>query len=140
MPAAKQQKPAAKPAVSALAPIVDELGALEKKAAPWKAKLARIEELRKLLRASAADLAATATRTVAGEKYMALIGACETVRTVDVATLETLISTGELTSLCTVTLTALEAAKLAPEVVAQVVTAAPTGTRALKVFERNALK
>jgi hypothetical protein len=136
MPAAKQQKPAAKPAVSALAPLVDELGALEKKAAPWKAKLARIEELRKLLRASAADLAATATRTVLGEKYAALIGGCETVRTVNVAKLETLVTTGELTAVASVTLTALEAS-FAPEIVAQVVTSAPTGARPLKVFERG---
>jgi hypothetical protein len=140
MPAPKQKPAAAKPAPNPLGPLVDELGALEKKAAPWKAKLARIETLRGLLRASAGDLAATATRTVTGEKYAALIGACQTVRTVDAAKLENLVYKQDFLSVCTVTLTALEAAKIAPEVVAQVVTSGPTGPRTLIVHEKGNAK
>ena len=62
------------PKTDPVAAIVDELGALETELAPFAAKIARIETLRKALRACYADAPADQEFTAEGAEFAYLVG------------------------------------------------------------------
>jgi hypothetical protein len=127
----------AKTAVSEFAPLADELGALEKEMAPHAQKIARIDALRKALRAGCTT-PSTVQWTVAGERFVAVLGACAMQRSIDVPRLVKHIGAKTFAAFATCTLTALEM-NVPPNVVAVVVSADNTGTRPLKTFEKGSM-
>jgi hypothetical protein len=130
--------PTAKPAKTAIpqfGPLADELGALEKEMSPFAQKLARIEQLRKALRA-ACEAPAGEEWMVTGSKFVALLGVRAMERKIDFAKLVKSIGAGVYARFATCTLKDLEA-RIAPAIVAAVVSSADTGSRTLKTFERG---
>ena len=127
-------KPAEKPA-SEFAPLVDELGALEKEMAPHAQKLARIEQLRKALRA-ACTLPADQEWNVEGERFNAVLGMRGNEQVISFAGLVKAIGAKAFAIFVKCTLKDLEA-NCAPAVVASVVSSARTGSRSLKTFEKG---
>lgn len=55
-------------------PRADELGDLDRELAPWKAKLDRCEDLRRELRAVAADKPALEVITIHGKRWTVILG------------------------------------------------------------------
>jgi hypothetical protein len=126
---------AAKPVVSQFAPLADELGALEKEMAPFAQKLARIDALRKALRAACTVLD-TEQWTVTGTRFIAVLGPRAQQRLVDVSRLVKEIGAVLYAKFATCTLKDLEE-RVAPDVVAAVVRTEATGSRSLKTFEKG---
>ncbi len=126
----------AKPALDPLAVIADELGALEKEMSPHAQKLARIEQLRKALRAGCTAPAGEAS-TINGEHFVAVLGVCAMERKINFSALVKQIGAGVFARFATCTLKDMEA-RVAPAIAAAVVTSANTGSRTLKTFERAA--
>lgn len=124
----------AKSATDPFAALADELGALEKEMAPFAPQIARIAALRKALRAGC-PVAAHQEWSVQGKRFQAVLGACAMERKVNYAALIKRIGAGVFAKFATCTLKDLEA-KVAPAIVAQVVTSAATGSRPLETFER----
>jgi hypothetical protein len=121
--------------VSQFAPLADELGALEKEMAPHAQKLARIEALRKALRA-----ACTAKDgeqwTVTGNRFIAVLGPRANQRLVDFPRLVKKIGAVLYAKFASCTLKDLEQ-YVAPDVAAAVITESATGPRSLKTFEKG---
>lgn len=129
--------PATKPAkapVSEYAPLADELGALESEMAPHAAKLARIDLLRKTLRA-ACTAPPSEPWSIAGTRFVAILGPRANERVVDFKTLIKIIGVKAFALFGTCTLKTLEE-NVPASAIAQVVTLVPTGTRPLKCFEK----
>lgn len=123
-------------AVSEFAPLADELGSLEREMAPHAQKLARIDALRKALRA-ACSAPADSEWTIEGSRFIAVLGARAMERAVDYKKLVKAIGAGVFAKFATCTLKALEE-HATPAIVAAVVTSDRTGSRTLKTFERGA--
>jgi hypothetical protein len=115
-----------------LAVLIDELGALEAELAPFKAKLARAEVIRKAIRAEYADAAPHAEHTAAGENYWLAVGACGNVSVIDTPALIERVGIDEYKRISTVTRKAIEE-NFGPAVIAAVVSTTQTGPRALTV-------
>ncbi len=114
---------------------VDELGALEKRLLPYKADLARIEDLRKAVRAHFDASPPLASFQPAGDKFFATVGPRANERTINPAKLIKAVGLKLYATLASVTLKALEAG-VSAEIAAGVVSTAATGARPLKTFER----
>jgi hypothetical protein len=128
-------KTAPKPLASEFAPLADELGALVKEMAPHAQKLSRIEELKKALRA-ACPVPPTKEWTVEGAHFVVMLGACATVRRINIEKLVKMITAKAYAAFASCTLKALEE-HVAPAIVAAVVVSDATGSRSLKTFERG---
>lgn len=120
---------------SVIAEQIDELGALEKRVLPFRADLTRIEQLRKAVRGHFDASPASEPFEARGARFTALIGARAEQRSVNPLKLIKAIGLKLYASLCTPTLAALEA-NVSADVIANVVTSAPTGARSVKTFER----
>lgn len=127
-------KAAAKPAPDPLVGQIDELGALEKELAPFKAKIARVEALRKTLRAAFADIAPLVTFEKRGGKFGLAVGACASERHINEAHLIRLIGLKKYATIASVTLGALEE-HVGADIQSAVVSSAATGSRRLNTFE-----
>ena len=125
----------AKAVSNEFAPLADELGALEKDMAPYAQKLARIDALRKALRA-ACPAKAEETWTITGTRFIAILGPRALERSIDLAKLVKVLGAKVFAGFATCTLKTLEE-KVSPAVVASVVTSDATGSRSLKTFERG---
>ena len=130
MPVKKTTPPTPDP----FAPISDELGALVKEMAPHAQKLARIEVLKKALRAGC-PVAPCLSWTVTGEKFITELGPCANMRCVNLTALVKMIGAKAYSLFATTTLDALEK-NVAPATVAAVVAITATGSRSLKTFEK----
>jgi hypothetical protein len=119
---------------SPLAGIVDELGDLEVWAAPLAPKLARLELLKKSVRAHFDASPAAESQTADGTRFVCLLGPRASEATVDVTALARSIGTKATFRIVRCTLKALEAF---PGLAVTVVTRALTGTRSLKTFEKG---
>jgi hypothetical protein len=120
---------------SAVAQLVDELGALERKLLPYRPEMARVEDLRKALRAQFDASPPGQAFQPSGEKYFATVGPRALERSINPAKLIKAIGLKVYASFATCTLKALEA-NVDPGVVAGVVSSAHTGARPIKTFER----
>lgn len=118
-----------------LATDVDELGALDKELAPYAAKIARVEALRKAVRANFADAAPEKPFEAKGEQFVILVGPRARERSIDYPQLWKLAGVKLMRKIATVTFKALEAEE--PALVAGVTTFGLTGSRSLKIFERG---
>jgi hypothetical protein len=120
-----------------IAEIVDELGVVGRKLAPWRLAIAQETALRTHLRAefdaSPADLAFDAI----GDHFTAQLGPKAIQRSINPAKLIKAIGLKLYASIARITLGDLEA-NVEPGVIAGVVTAANTGARSIKLFERGA--
>jgi hypothetical protein len=115
-------------------PLADELGALVKEMAPYAQKLARIEALKKALRAGC-TAKPEEQWTVEGSRFIAVLGQCGNARIIDVKLLVKKIGAVMYASFSACTLKDLEE-HVAPAIVAAVVTDEPSGSRSLKTFEK----
>lgn len=122
--------------LAALAAEIDELGSLEKEFAPLRSKLARIEYLRATIRGRYSSEPALATFTADGARFVSQIGAKGSVSSVNITRLVKTIGLKAFSLIANVSLKALDAA-VAPDVVASVVSVAPTGPRSIKTFEKG---
>jgi hypothetical protein len=120
---------------SAIAAIVDELGALERKLQPFKPEMARVEDLRKALRAMFDTSPPAEAFQPSGDAFFATVGPRAVERSINPAKLIKAIGLKMYASFATVTLKALEA-NVACGIVAGVVSSANTGARPIKTFER----
>lgn len=120
---------------SAVAELVDELGALEKRLLPFKADQARVEDLRKALRAHFDGSPATAGFQAAGDAFFAVVGPRALERTINPAKLIKAIGVKLYATFATCTLKALDA-NVEPGIAAGVVSSANTGHRPIKTFEK----
>jgi hypothetical protein len=128
-------KPPANPFVPDFGTLADELGALVKEMAPYAQKLSRIEDLKKALRAGC-TAKPTEEWTVAGKRFIAVLGACANARTVNLPSLVKLIGAKAFAMFAICTLGELEE-NVPPATVAAVVTSGATGSRSLKTFEKG---
>lgn len=113
----------------------DELGELEKFFAPHAPKLARIEQLRKAIRAHFDFSAAGDSFETRGDRFIVAVGARANERTINPAKLIKAIGLKLYASIArTPTLAALEA-HVPCDICAGVITTAQSGTRPLKTFE-----
>lgn len=103
--------------------------------APHAQKLARIEALKKTLRA-ACPVKPEDPWSVDGLRFSALLGPCANQRSISFAGLVKSIGAAAYAKFATCTLKALEE-NVAPTVVAAVVTQGATGPRSLKTFEKG---
>ncbi len=134
---AKAQAAPKPPAPNPLAPMIDELGALERELAPYEAKASRAELLRKTIRAHYEAEPAAQEFQPAGARFIALVGAKAEKRSIDFRALAKAIGLKAYAAFATCTLAALEAN--APcQIAAQVVSSERTGYRPLKIVERGA--
>ncbi len=135
---ASKLKPAPPPGVPAeLAAMADELGALEKEMAPHAQKLARIDLLKKQIRA-ACPVSPDKQWTLTGNRFLVMLNPCAMERSIDILKLVRLVGAKAFATFATCTLKALEAAN-PPAVIAAVVTTEQTGSRSLKTFEKGAV-
>lgn len=114
----------------------DELGALEKELAPVQLKLARVEALRKAIRAHFDASPPALSFEARGEHFVVMVGPRAVQRSINVAKLIKAIGLKLYAAIATVTLKNLED-NVACGVVAEVVSSAHTGARSLKTFERG---
>lgn len=135
MAAAKKAAKATEKPASEFSPLVDELGALEKEMAPHAQKLARIEQLRKALRA-ACIAPADKEWTVEGQRFSAVLGMRGNEQAIGFSALVKAIGAKAFALFAKCTLKDLEA-HCAPAIVAGVVSSARTGSRSLKTFEKG---
>lgn len=126
------------PVADKLAALIDELGDLEKLLAPLSPKLARHEQLKKLLRTEFASAPGDQGVEVCGLRYIAFLGPKASQRVLDVARLAKSISAKLFFSIATVTLDSVER-NVPAEIAAQCISQGPTGSRSLKVFGRSKL-
>jgi len=124
----------AKPTASPFPAMADELGALVKEMAPYKAKLARIEALKKALRAGC-PVPPQSGWTVEGLKFVAVLSACGSQRIIDIPKLVKTISAAVFAKFASCSLDTLEK-NVAPAVLASVVYVENTGPRSLDTYER----
>lgn len=117
--------------------IVDELGALELELAPLKPKIARLELLKKALRANYADSPAAESFLAEGDRFAVAVGERGMESAVNNIKLFQSIGVKPFVSLAHFTLKALEG-QIEPSVMLAVVTKEQTGTRTLKVVEKAA--
>jgi hypothetical protein len=115
--------------------IVDELGDLDKELSPFAAKIARVEALRKALRAEYLFQAADKNFLAEGARYVVAVGERGMERSVDIPALVKAIGAKVFAGIASISLKALEA-NVAPNVALDVVTSARTGFRTLKVMEK----
>lgn len=116
--------------------MIDELGALEKELAPLAGKIARIECLRRNIRAQVPDsVAAHASYELAGERFVACIGPKGFQTSINAFALVKRIGVAAYAKIATVTLRALE--QHYPGDVAYVTGKERTGPRSLTVMERG---
>jgi hypothetical protein len=116
---------------------VDELGALEKEVLPFRPKLARIEVLRKAIRARYDPLPAAAQAQPQGKKFFAVIGPRGFERHLNPQKLIKAIGLKLYASFSTMTLRTLEE-NVEPAIVAGVVTVEQTGPRTVNTFAKVA--
>jgi len=116
--------------------MVDELGLLEKELAPYAGKIARIECLRRNLRAHVPGAPAARTFELEGERFIALVGARGHQTVIDYANVAKLIGTEAYAKFATCTLKDLQA-HVAPGLVAYSIRTEQAGPRSLKVIERG---
>ena len=119
-----------------LCTLADEIGALERELSPLKPKLARLEDLRRTLRAHHDSEPADAVCTVQGERYVVVLGERGWENSVNVLNLAKLITAKCALKLAKVTLTALDSSPFA-QFRTQCVESEQTGARSIKVFERG---
>ena len=120
--------------IPAPAALVDELGDLEKELAPWQLKIARVEQLRKSIRASYEQAPANQCQTAEGTRFIAMLGARASVATVSIPKLVKTIGSKAALAIVSCSLKAL-AAHCGIE--GLVVTRANTGSRSLQIFEKG---
>jgi uncharacterized small protein (DUF1192 family) len=113
--------------------IADELGALEAELEPLKAKIARVEALRKAVRALFRDSDPTAEHRIAGEQYSVLVGAATLETHVLKADLVALIGAARYATFAQATLDAIEK-HCGGAILAAVTKKQRTGPRAVKSF------
>jgi hypothetical protein len=128
--------PKTAPPPDPLAAIVDELGDLDEKLKPWTPAIARQKFLRETLRESCADLSPEKETTIDGSRWRAWIGSRGIVRAVNVKKLLKLLTVRSFAAVVDCSISALEKHEVDPVIVAQVVEAAPTGYRPLKVYAK----
>lgn len=126
MPTKKAPKP------DPLAPLGDELGAIEKEIAPHKAKIARAEALRKELRAKAPETQSE----IVGEHFIVTLGPRADETHIDYFGIAKRIGFDRFAKFATATQKAL-VEHVRPGVLAQYLEKRATGTRSLKVFEKG---
>lgn len=119
------------------APIVDEIGDLERELAPLKPKAARLELLRKQLRYAYENSPAESEYTVEGSRYAIAVGPRGNQTVIDIPKLLKLIGVKLFARIASVTLKALES-ECAPDVVETVCSVSRLGSRPLKVLEKAA--
>jgi hypothetical protein len=115
--------------------VADELGSLEKEMAPYAQKLARIECLRKVLRASC-GAEPEDEWMVSGERFVAVLGPRAMERKIDIVKLVKAVGAPAFARFASCTLKALEGS-VAPAVVAEVTVSGRTGSRPIKTFEKG---
>ena len=130
-----QPKPAAAGVDALIGAEVDELGALEKRLLPFRADLARIEILRKAVRARLDESPDGIAFQLFGDKFFAAVGPRALERTIAYPKLIKAIGLKAFAGIATVTLKALDE-YCACGIVAAVVSSANTGARSVKTFER----
>jgi hypothetical protein len=121
---------------SAIANEIDELGALEKEFAPLRPKLARIEMLRKVIRAHFDASPPASPFEASGARFICMIGPRAVERAINYKALIKAIGLKAFALIARVTLGALEEG-VPCGVVAAVVTSDNTGARSIKTFERG---
>lgn len=114
---------------------VDELGALERELAPIQFKVARLEELRKAIRAHFENSPAAEPFEAKGEKFVVLVGPRGNQSVIDLRKVIKAVGLKAFAAFATCSLKALEAH--APGISSSVVTTERTGPRSLKCFERG---
>jgi hypothetical protein len=129
----------AETASSAMAAMVDELGSLEEELAPHKSKLARVEVLRKALRAPYLDADPNTTFLADGERFRALIGAAGNQSYVDGLLLLKLVGAQKFAAAATVSVSALQA-NFTADIAGAVTRTAQTGVRRLELIELSSIK
>jgi hypothetical protein len=121
---------------------IDELGALENELAPYKTKIARVETLKKALRALYVDKPVEQPYERRASRFGLSVGPRGFERHIDEPKLIKLIGLKTYANYAHVTLGVIEAAVtakvLAPDVFTQVVSTAQTGPRRLATFELEA--
>lgn len=117
-----------------LAAQIDELGALEKELAPFKAKIARVEALRKAFRGLWIDVPAEKSFEQRGLAFGLTVGARGFERKVDEPGLIKAIGVKRYAAIAHVTLGAVEE-NVAPATAAGVISTAQTGPRRMSTFE-----
>ncbi|MDP9024306.1 MAG: hypothetical protein M3N13_02875 [Candidatus Eremiobacteraeota bacterium] len=122
--------------VCAIAAEIDELGALEQRLLPFRADLARVELLRKAVRAHCAAFEPADASELRGVKFFAMVGPRANERKIDFKKLAKLIGVKVFAAFATCTLAQLE--EYAPGMEHSVVTIGNTGARSIKTFERSA--
>jgi hypothetical protein len=118
-----------------IALIVDELGDLDKELSPFAAKIARVEALRKALRAEYLFQPADQNFLAEGARYVVAVGERGMERSVDIPALVKAIGAKVFCGIASITLKALDA-NVAPSTAMDCVTSARTGFRTLKVMEK----
>lgn len=125
-------KPAQNPEITK---IVDEIGELEKELSPYQPKLSLLELRRKTLRDHYRDKQADQFFTAIGNRFEILLGPKGNEKHINIPKLLKAVGAKVFARIASVTLKALEA-ECSGDVVSQVVTIAPTGSRTLKIFEK----
>lgn len=129
---AKKKLAPPRPGVDPIAPLIDELGSIEKELAPFAGKIARREALRKEIRAKAPD----DQKQIEGERFIVTLGERGNETVVDYPALAKKIGFEKYAGFATATLKAL-AAHVAPGILAHFLRTEQTGSRSLKVFEKG---
>jgi hypothetical protein len=125
-------------AADARAAMVDELGDLENETRPYKAKLARIEVLRKALRAPFSDQDPMKSFTVDGTRWRVVLGPAGNQSYVDSSALLKLIGSAKFAEVAKVSLEAL--ASVPGDIVAAVTRSAQTGARKIDLLLLSAIR
>jgi hypothetical protein len=120
---------------AALVAMVDELGDLEIAVAPFKAKIARADVLRKALRAKFSEAPAGTPFVLDGERFTALLGVMGNESVVDKAALYKLAGWKKYVEISSVSLKAIDEA-CGVAVLGAVVSIAQTGSRSLSVVAK----
>lgn len=115
---------------------VDELGALEKRLAPYRADLKRVEALRKAIRQHFDGSPAGLSFEPRGDKFFAMVGARANERSINPVKLIKAIGVKLYAQLATIGLGVLEA-NVAPDICAAVISTDATGPRPIATFERQ---
>lgn len=117
--------------------LADELGSIEAELAPFAFKIARLDQLRKAIRGHFDAMPGDRSFEGFGQRFLVAIGQKAAVRTIDRTKLIKAIGPKAYAAFARTTLADLEA-NVGCAVVAEVVTAAYTGARSIKTFERGA--
>lgn len=127
-----------KPGINAarVAKLVDDLGVVGRKLAPWRLAIAQEDTLRKALRAEFDASPADAAFDAIGDHFTAQLGPKALTRTVNPYKLLKSVGQRVFMACVNVTLAALERNGCAVD--EAIVTSANTGARSIKLFERGA--